>query len=108
MYKRSWFLGRPSYDCSAALIDENWILTAAHCFEKVQTYLYLVSLGDNNLQSPQSKNFRRISKIVTHPEYNKLIEYDNDIALMKLERSVEYSESVRFNIIMFTDTNFCR
>nr|KAF6402192.1 hypothetical protein HJG63_016010 [Rousettus aegyptiacus] len=77
--------------CGGAIIDEWWIVTAAHCLSHdglIPTDLSVV-LGTNDLQSP-SLEIKGVSSIVLHKDFNKL-NMDNDIALLLLNSQITFS-----------------
>uniref|UniRef100_A0A2K5IRI3 Peptidase S1 domain-containing protein n=1 Tax=Colobus angolensis palliatus TaxID=336983 RepID=A0A2K5IRI3_COLAP len=60
--------------CRGPLISEQWVVSAAHCYNRIQ-----VTLGDHN------SKFINAAKTIRHPRYNWRT-LDNDILLIKLSR----------------------
>jgi uncharacterized repeat protein (TIGR01451 family) len=75
--------------CSGSLIDEEWVLTAAHCATTGYGDPFLPSevdviAGIHNLDTPeQGCQQLEVAEIIVHEQYDDWI-IDNDIALLRL------------------------
>lgn len=82
--------------CAGSLINNRFVITAAHCFESpVHGLVKYVKLGAINVYELPSEDSKRpkdynIEERIPHPEYNSNLLH-NDIGLLKLDRNVEFS-----------------
>lgn len=86
--------------CGGSIINERWLVTAAHCVQDDAKIKYSqpgtweAYLGLHSQKSKQTATRRNIRQVIPHPSYNAYT-YDYDIALMELESPVTYSDTIR-------------
>lgn len=81
--------------CGCSLIDENWILTAAHCLDGLRVGEIAVAFGNGDLSGENI--VVPIDLIVMHPEYFDVLSLDNDMALARLVRPVSNIDPIELN-----------
>jgi len=83
--------------CSGALINQNWIVTAANCFMDLgPSDNLLFNLGKHDLSKTESTQITlEASNIFIHESFCAASKYENDIALVKLASPVSYTNQIR-------------
>lgn len=78
--------------CGGVILNENTILTAAHCVDRENIRDLKVFAGETNLE--KFKKFTKVLQIFIHPNYDKENLY-HDLAIIKLVQKLEFNQFVR-------------
>ncbi|MBN3309803.1 ST14 protein, partial [Amia calva] len=87
--------------CGATIIGPRWLLSAAHCFQDPtqrrvsSAWLWTAVVGTVSRQAGGPGSVLHVvRRIITHEQYN-METLDSDLALLELERPLEFSSSVQ-------------
>ncbi|KAM8820342.1 trypsin II-P29-like [Eudromia elegans] len=77
--------------CGGSLINNQWVVSAAHCYKSSLQ----VRLGEYNIDVKESSEVvRKAAAIIRHPKYSSST-LNNDIMLIKLASAVTYSADIQ-------------
>ncbi|XP_056616998.1 complement factor D-like [Triplophysa dalaica] len=83
------------HECGGFLISNQWIMSAAHCFQNGRDSGVKVVLGAHSLSEDEdTKKSFDVSAVYNHPDFT-ISNYDNDIALLKLGSAITESYAVK-------------
>lgn len=87
----------PFWDCGGSLINERYVVTAAHCLTHPFLTLKVVRLGENEIDNDNDGATPvdiLVEKVLPHPTYNAGTKMD-DIGLVKLQQSVQFTRYIQ-------------
>lgn len=79
--------------CGGTLIDNLYVLTAAHCIQSTNFRVIAGLHQRTNINGPTTQ-ILRVSRVFIHEQYNKKTEA-NDIALIRLAQPVQFNNYVK-------------
>jgi len=86
---------RGGHYCGGSIINNNWIVTAAHC-SVASISGYTVVAGQHRLNVNEgTEQERSVAQIVVHPDYSGFPQYYNDIAVWRLNAPLTFNQWVQ-------------
>ncbi|EGI59947.1 PREDICTED: trypsin-1-like [Acromyrmex echinatior] len=89
-------LYRGQFYCGGTIINSRHVLTAAHCIDRFDVNKLIARILEhdwNSTDESKTQDFQ-IERAIRHPSYST-INYDNDIALLKLKDAIKFQDSMR-------------
>ncbi|MDK1289859.1 serine protease [Pseudoalteromonas umbrosa] len=84
-----------SHHCGLSFIGDNKVLTASHCVENLSPSALTVKFEGHDLTNPTQWQTYQVTQILMHENYNFGYQYNNDIAVLELDRNVENIEPIK-------------
>ncbi|XP_053686664.1 glandular kallikrein, prostatic-like [Sabethes cyaneus] len=84
-----------TFYCGGTILSRNWIMTSAACVSL--NIRPTIQVGRTNISEEFDESVFQVERLIRHPNFTNSIydSYTYDIALLKLERPLEFSESIQ-------------
>ncbi|XP_011863837.1 PREDICTED: trypsin-1-like [Vollenhovia emeryi] len=87
------YKGNNFHFCGGSILNNNYVITAAHCVEDESATGLKVVAGSLKLSDPKSQH--EVEKIIVHKDYNEINSWINDIALLKVKTPFKESSTMK-------------
>jgi len=79
--------------CGGVIIGEDWVLSAAHCYQPRETFYVVAGDYNQNVKEKFETNLE-VERILVHPLYN-VENHQFDVMMIKLKKKFDWSSSVQ-------------
>jgi secreted trypsin-like serine protease len=79
--------------CGGSIVNEKWIVTAAHCMTGLTPSHFQVIVGTYSLNTGAKRY--AVKRRIVHGDYEKVAPSDSDVALVELEQPLEFGVSAK-------------
>ena len=84
------------HTCAASVYDHFHVITAAHCVENTNASDLILIFGEfKQYEVEGEEEFRNVSSILIHADYNPNAFWVNDIAILALEQPINFTKSIQ-------------
>ncbi|XP_057370014.1 serine proteinase stubble-like [Daphnia carinata] len=93
---RQWRTATFLHKCGAALLNENWAITAAHCVDNVQPDDLLLRMGEYDLATDEEDYpyiERKVQIVASHPQFDSRT-FEYDLALLRFYDPVRFQPNI--------------
>lgn len=90
--------------CSATVIDEKWVMTAAQCVQGRRANSLEVAAGTVNARTLRGAQILQVQRIIEHPRFDRVSKL-NDVALIELRTAFKLNKNVKIAQIALSHTD---
>ncbi|XP_049588520.1 serine protease 33 [Syngnathus scovelli] len=84
-----------SHICGGSLINNRWVLSAAHCLTSTSSGRLTIYMGrQSQFGNNPNEQRRNVARFILHPDYSPVTN-DNDIAVLELASPVAFTDYIR-------------